>query len=150
MKRAPVPNPMKSPEAVIPTASEAFFLGNHRSICGARATSIQARPIPAMRLLRISVGKLPRRKGRRANPIIMKKAPMDVEILGPFLSISEPAGHARNITDIPMRERRRLDCHAWMLNRVSKFPSMGARANQFDPKANITNQNAATMAQRYL
>src|SRR5271157_5807026 len=150
MKRAPVPKPMKSPDEAIPTASEAAFFGNHRSICGASATRIQARPIPAMTLLSNSLGKLSRRKGRRPNPAIIKNAPIDIDDFGPFLSIREPAGHARRITNIPMREINKFDSHAWTLNWVSKTPNIGAKANQFAPNANITNQNAPTIAQRYL
>jgi len=149
MRRDPVPKPIKSPDEAIPTGSDALFCGNHRSICGARATRIQARPIPAMTLLSKSFGKLSRRKGRKPNPTIIKNAPIDIDDFGPFLSTSEPAGQAKKITNTPMRDINKCDCQPWIPNRASKNANMGDTANQFAPNANITSQNAPTIAQRY-
>jgi hypothetical protein len=79
----------------------------------------------------------------------MNRAPMDIEIFGPFLSMSVPAGHAKKITNIPMSDNNRCDCQLGIENDPSKVFSIGDNANQFAPYAKITNQKIPTTAQRY-
>jgi hypothetical protein len=63
----------------------------------------------------------------------MKNAPMEIEIFGPLLSISAPAGQAKKMTNMPISESKRCDSQLG----IEKFPSnvfnMGDNANQFAP-----------------
>ncbi len=149
MNREPVPNPINNPDAPIPIGRPACFAGNHRNICGARATRIQARPIPANTLVSKIDSKLLSIHGRIPKPRAMKNPPIDIDSFGPFLSISAPAGQAKKITNIPIRESKRCASQSGMRKFVSKVFNIGDNANQFAPYAKITNQNIPTVTQRY-
>jgi len=115
------------------------------------ATRIHPNPIPAMMLLARRVKKLSSNQGRIPNPIAMNNAPMEMESFGPFLSVNDPAGQAKKITNIPMRDSKSGVCQEFVIPKeVLNSPSKGESANQFAPKAKITNQNVPTMTQRYL
>jgi hypothetical protein len=80
----------------------------------------------------------------------MKTAPIEIESFGPFLSVRDPAGQAKNITNIPIRESSKGACHVLVIpNVVLNSPSIGDNANQFAPYAKIKNQNMPTITQRY-
>ena len=82
-------------------------------------------------------------------PSAMNRAPMEIDSFGPFLSIKEPDGQAKKITNIPIREINRCASQSGTINCVSKVFNIGDNANQFAPYAKITNQNIPTTAQRY-
>jgi hypothetical protein len=64
----------------------------------------------------------------------MNKVPMDMESFGPFLSVNDPAGQAKKITNIPIREINKGVCQVFVIpNVVLNSPSIGDNANQFAP-----------------